>query len=101
VSNRTGIAPGKTVLAVEKALLKFIPKPYLINAHHWLILHGRYVCVARNPKCDVCSIADLCDYKYKHKKAPVVKSTKATKTSRTASVPRKKTSARRQSGGQP
>ena len=65
VSNRTGIAPGKTVLAVEKALLKFIPKHYLLNAHHWLILHGRYVCLARSPKCDVCGIADLCDYKYK------------------------------------
>ena len=76
VSNRTGIAPGKTVLAVEKALLKFIPKEYLLNAHHWLILHGRYVCVARNPKCDVCGIADLCDYKYKHKKEPTAKKPK-------------------------
>jgi len=65
VSNRTGIAPGKTVLAVEKALLKFVPKHYLLNAHHWLILHGRYVCLARSPKCEVCGIADLCDYKYK------------------------------------
>ena len=68
VSNRTGIAPGKTVLAVEKALLKFIPKHYLLNAHHWLILHGRYVCLARSPKCDVCGIADLCDYKHKTNK---------------------------------
>lgn len=65
VSNRTGIAPGKTVLAVEKALLKFIPKHYLLNAHHWLILHGRYVCLARSPKCETCGIADLCDYKHK------------------------------------
>jgi len=65
VSNRTGIAPGKTVLAVEKALLKFVPKHYLLNAHHWLILHGRYVCLARSPNCKVCGIADLCDYKYK------------------------------------
>ncbi len=69
VSNRTGIAPGKTVLAVEKALLKFVPAHYLQNAHHWLILHGRYVCVARTPKCDVCGIADLCDYKHKTGKA--------------------------------
>ncbi|MCD8517536.1 MAG: endonuclease III [Burkholderiaceae bacterium] len=74
VANRTGIAPGKTVLAVEKALLKFVPSQYLQNAHHWLILHGRYVCVARNPKCDVCGIEDLCEYKDKthedkHKKA--------------------------------
>jgi endonuclease III len=68
VSNRTGIAPGKTVLAVEKALLKFVPKHYLLNAHHWLILHGRYVCLARTPKCDVCGIADLCDYKHKSPK---------------------------------
>lgn len=65
VSNRTGIAPGKTVLAVEKALLKFVPAQYLLNAHHWLILHGRYVCLARSPKCDVCGISDLCDYKHK------------------------------------
>ena len=67
VSNRTGLAPGKTVLAVEKALLKFVPEPYRQHAHHWLILHGRYVCVARKPKCEVCSIADLCDYKHKTK----------------------------------
>lgn len=69
VANRTGLAKGKTVLAVEKNLLKFIPKPYLLNAHHWLILHGRYVCVARSPKCHVCGIADLCDYKHKTKPA--------------------------------
>ncbi len=69
VANRTGLAKGKTVLAVEKNLLKFIPKPYLLNAHHWLILHGRYVCVARSPKCNVCGIADLCDYKHKPKPA--------------------------------
>ncbi|UOD49613.1 endonuclease III [Orrella daihaiensis] len=68
VANRTGIAPGKTVLSVEKALLKFVPPQYLQNAHHWLILHGRYVCVARNPKCEICGIADLCEYKYKQAK---------------------------------
>jgi len=67
VSNRTGLAPGKTVLTVEKALLKFVPEAYRQHAHHWLILHGRYVCVARKPKCDVCSVADLCDYKHKTK----------------------------------
>lgn len=82
VSNRTGIAPGKTVLAVEKALLKFVPPQYLLNAHHWLILHGRYVCVARNPKCDVCGIADLCEYKHKSSKdepkKPVKKAIKKT-----------------------
>lgn len=61
VSNRTGMAPGKTVLAVEKLLEKRIPKPYLLNAHHWLILHGRYVCTARAPKCTSCIISDLCE----------------------------------------
>ncbi len=65
VANRTGIAPGKNVLAVEKSLLKHIPKDYLLDAHHWLILHGRYTCVARSPKCGQCLIADLCDFKEK------------------------------------
>jgi endonuclease-3 len=65
VANRTGIAKGKTVLEVEKKLLKFIPKEFLQDAHHWLILHGRYVCVARKPKCDACIIEDLCEYKQK------------------------------------
>lgn len=65
VSNRTGIAPGKNVLEVEKNLLKFVPKEFLLDAHHWLILHGRYVCVARKPKCQNCLISDLCDFKEK------------------------------------
>lgn len=65
VSNRTGLAPGKNVLLVEKQLLKFVPKDYLLDAHHWLILHGRYVCLARTPKCPECSISDLCDFKPK------------------------------------
>ncbi len=65
VSNRTGLAPGKNVLEVEKKLLKNVPKEYLLDAHHWLILHGRYVCVARKPKCGSCLIEDLCDYKSK------------------------------------
>lgn len=65
VSNRSGIAPGKTVLAVEKKLLKFIPEEFLIDAHHWLILHGRYTCVARTPKCGECIICDLCEYRKK------------------------------------
>ena len=60
LANRTGLAPGKDVLAVERALLRRIPKPYLQNAHHWLILHGRYVCVARKPKCGQCLVRDLC-----------------------------------------
>lgn len=65
VSNRTKIAPGKTVLAVEKALLKFVPKEFLVDAHHWLILHGRYTCIARKPRCGSCIISDLCEYKDK------------------------------------
>lgn len=65
VSNRTKIAPGKNVLEVEKKLLKFIPKEYLKDAHHWLILHGRYTCVARKPRCGSCVIEDLCEFKGK------------------------------------
>ncbi|HEX8593660.1 MAG TPA: endonuclease III [Pseudomonas sp.] len=65
VSNRTGIAPGKNVIEVEKQLMKFVPKDYLLDAHHWLILHGRYVCQARKPRCGSCRIEDLCDYKFK------------------------------------
>ena len=65
VSNRTKIAPGKTVLDVEKKLLKFVPKQYLVDAHHWLILHGRYTCVARKPRCGSCIIEDLCEFKEK------------------------------------
>jgi len=61
VSNRTGLAPGKTPLAVEQRLLKVVPKRYLQHAHHWLILHGRYTCMARRPRCEACRIADLCD----------------------------------------
>ena len=65
VSNRTGIAPGKNVLEVEKKLLKFVPGEFLLDAHHWLILHGRYVCQARKPRCGACRIEDLCEYKGK------------------------------------
>jgi len=65
VSNRTGIAPGKTVLEVEKRLLRLVPQDYLLDAHHWLILHGRYVCLARKPRCGACVIEDLCEYRHK------------------------------------
>ena len=65
VSNRTGLAPGKSVLEVERNLLKRIPQEYLLNAHHWLILLGRYVCTARNPKCASCKVEEFCRYKYK------------------------------------
>ena len=65
VANRTGLAPGKTVVAVEQGLLKRVPAEYRLNAHHWLILHGRYVCKARKAECGRCIIADLCAYKEK------------------------------------
>lgn len=65
VSNRTGIAPGKTVRAVEDRLMRLVPKQFIQDAHHWLILHGRYVCKARTPLCGHCSIADLCEYRHK------------------------------------
>ncbi len=65
VSNRTKIAPGKSVLEVERKLIKFIPDEFKLDAHHWLILHGRYVCVARKPRCGACVIEELCEYKQK------------------------------------
>ncbi len=65
VANRTRIAPGRNVLEVEQKLLRFIPKEFLQNAHHWLILHGRYTCVARKPRCGSCIIEDLCEFKEK------------------------------------
>jgi len=65
VSNRTKIAPGKTVDEVEKKLLKFVPDDFKLDAHHWLILHGRYVCIARKPRCGSCTIEDLCEFKDK------------------------------------
>jgi endonuclease III len=65
VANRTGLAPGKTVRQVEEKLLKFVPPEFRRDAHHWLILHGRYTCKARNPDCPACIIADLCEYRHK------------------------------------
>ncbi len=65
VSNRTRIAPGKTVLEVEKKLMKFVPEEFKLDAHHWLILHGRYTCIARKPRCGSCVIEDLCEFKKK------------------------------------
>jgi len=70
VANRTGLGPGKTVRAVEERLMKFIAPEYLRDAHHWLILHGRYTCKARVPDCCVCIIADLCEYRRKTKPVP-------------------------------
>ena len=65
VSNRTKLAPGKNVLEVEKKLLKFVAEEYKLDAHHWLILHGRYICIARKPRCSACVIEDLCEFKKK------------------------------------
>ena len=65
VANRTRIAPGKTVLEVEKRLLRLVPQEFLHDAHHWLILHGRYTCIARRPRCGSCLIEDLCEYRSK------------------------------------
>lgn len=65
VSNRTRIAPGKNVLEVEKRLMRLVPADYLLDAHHWLILHGRYICIARKPRCAACVIYDLCEYRQK------------------------------------
>jgi len=69
IANRSGIAPGKTPLEVEQKLLKFVPPEFRLHAHHWLILHGRYVCKARKPDCPKCLIADLCEYKTKEDRA--------------------------------
>ena len=66
VANRTGLAPGRTPLEVEKTLMRVIPKPFLRHAHHWLVLHGRYVCTARRPKCAACPIAGECQWPEKN-----------------------------------
>ena len=65
ISNRTGLAPGKDVLTVEQKLLKVTPEEFRLHAHHWLILHGRYICIARKPRCGECPIKDLCEFRQK------------------------------------
>jgi endonuclease-3 len=82
VSNRTNLAPGKNVEVVEEKLEKVVPDPYKLHAHHWLILHGRYTCVARKPLCPVCVVRDLCRFKDKTKELPPEKPRAATKSSR-------------------
>jgi endonuclease III len=79
IANRTGLAPGNTPREVEDKLLAVVPDKYLLHAHHWLILHGRYVCVARAPKCPVCVVEDLCRYKDKTIPAGVAKKPRAAK----------------------
>lgn len=64
-ANRTKVAPGKNVLEVEQKLMRFVPKEFLLDAHHWMILHGRYICTARKPRCGACIIEDLCEFKEK------------------------------------
>jgi endonuclease-3 len=73
VSNRTGLAPGKDVLAVERALEKIVPDAYALHAHHWLILHGRYTCIARKPLCPTCVVRDLCRFREKTNELPAIK----------------------------
>ena len=73
VSNRTNLAPGKDVVAVEEKLEKVVPDAYKLHAHHWLILHGRYTCVARKPLCPTCVVRDLCRFKDKTKELPAEK----------------------------
>jgi len=82
VANRTRIAPGKTPLAVELALEKFVPQPYRLHAHHWLILHGRYVCKALKPDCANCIISDLCEYPQKTSPAGTARAKRADGTKR-------------------
>jgi endonuclease-3 len=77
VANRTGLAPGKNPLAVERALEKCVPAKFKLHAHHWLILHGRYVCVARKPHCPVCVVRDLCRYPEKTREGEAAKSKKS------------------------
>lgn len=97
VSNRTGIAPGKTVLDVEKKLLRFVPRQYLLDAHHWLILHGRYVCLARTPRCPQCLISDLCDFKPKTQASKASDKPSAVRAALTARRASKQSNAKRAS----
>ena len=80
VANRTGLAPGRTVRAVEDRLAKVTPQEFLADAHHWLILHGRYTCTARRPRCPACVIGDLCEYRFKTPATPPPPPAKAPKS---------------------
>jgi endonuclease III len=86
VANRTGLAPGKDVVAVEQALERIVPEEYRLHAHHWLILHGRYTCVARKPLCPTCVVRDLCRFKDKTRELPPRKPTLAKPRIRTSSA---------------
>jgi len=80
VANRTGLAPGKDVAAVERKLDRTTPDAFKLNAHHWLILHGRYVCIARAPRCAECAILDLCEFRHKNLPSPEPRTAAATRT---------------------
>jgi endonuclease-3 len=97
VSNRTGLAQGKTPLEVERKLVKRVPDKYLAHAHHWLILHGRYICLARKPLCPTCLIADLCKFKDKTKPASEAASSKAARKLRASGRQGKSAASRRRS----
>ncbi len=98
VSNRTGLAPGKNVRQVEDKLLRVVPREYLLNAHHWLILHGRYICIARSPKCAQCAIEDLCEFKDKNLAArTAVKTARMMSSAKKAASAKKVTSAKKTS----
>lgn len=98
LGNRLNLAPGKTPLAVEQKLLKVVPDEFKKDAHHWLILHGRYICTARNPKCTVCVINDLCEYK---DKTPLTEDKQATATpANKRRVPAKKATRTDETAGQ-
>jgi endonuclease-3 len=95
VANRTGLAPGKTPLQVEEGLEKVVPEQWKKNAHHWLILHGRYVCVARTPRCEICIVNDLCAYPAKTTAAPPPKRPPRTAQRKGTGAARKKVEAKR------
>lgn len=105
LSNRLGLAPGKNPLEVELKLLKNIPKPYMQHAHHWLILHGRYICKARKPECWSCYVSDLCDFKGKttaeDATAPKRKTTGKKKTAKKKTVSKAKTAPRKKAAAKP
>ena len=98
VANRTGLAPGKTPRAVEDGLVATTPKEFLLNAHHWLLLHGRYVCTARSPACPTCIIRDLCEYRHK---TPARKAGSAARTRTTPGTARSPAGAKAPAGGKP
>jgi endonuclease-3 len=96
VANRTGMAPGETERAVEEGLLRVVPERWKLHAHHWLILHGRYTCIARKPRCEVCIVADLCAYRAQTTATPpAAKKAKAVKKSARTATPKRRAKRKR------